>query len=229
VQPANLHLLRDHEFRVRIFLGAAQERIPLSMVSSLQVFGPALEYIQTKGIGPNALDFYIAYFLGRQSLEFPHARFYVISHDTGFDPLMRHLRSAGLACRRVISVEEILSEHEVLEAVHALPVQQLLERTVNHLSRPAITRPRAIKTLRSTINALFGKKLSESQIDNVILEMKNNGFVLKDSPRITYKLDQPGRHNAAANSIDPSECSAHDKPGSHKKSGATPELADCIN
>lgn len=208
VQPTNLQRLRDQGFRIRVFLGAAQERLPLSMVSSLQVFGPALEYVQTSGVGPNALDFYIAYFLGRKTLELPHARFYVISHDTGFDPLLRHLRSQGLACRRVTTVEEIISEQNLLQSVHALPLEQMLERVLNHLSRAAITRPRAVKTLRSTINSLFGKKLTDSQIDDVIMAMKNTGFVLKDSPRLVYRLDQPlagGTHD-------------------NQSAGATPEL-----
>ncbi len=191
VQPTNLQRLRDQGFRIRVFLGAAQERLPLSMVSSLQVFGPALEYVQTSGVGPNALDFYIAYFLGRKTLELP-----------------RHLRSQGLACRRVTTVEEIISEQNLLQSVHALPLEQMLERVLNHLSRAAITRPRAVKTLRSTINSLFGKKLTDSQIDDVIMAMKNTGFVLKDSPRLVYRLDQPlagGTHD-------------------NQSAGATPEL-----
>jgi hypothetical protein len=36
---------------------------------------------------------------------------------------------------------------------------------------------------------VFGKRLRDSQIDDLIFAMKAEGFLLKDAPRVVYKLD----------------------------------------
>ena len=186
IQPANLERLRDRGFTLKIFVGSAQERMPLKIVNSLQVFGTALEYIQTCGIGPNALDFYIAYFLGRQSLETPEAKFFVVSRDTGFDPLLQHLRSHGVTCRRVTSTDEILSEQVMLESVHSLSTRELTVKVIEDLERRPKTRPRTVNTLRRAVNALFQKKLLPKQIDDVLLELQMRGVAFEIDGKLQY-------------------------------------------
>ena len=191
VQPANLDRLRDRGFTLRIFLGSVQERLPLKIVNSLQVFGTSLEYVQTCGIGPNALDFYIAYFLGRKSLESPDAQFFIISRDTGFDPLLRQLRSQGTYCRRVVSADEICNEHALTEAVHALSACELMHKVMLSLAKHPNTRPRTLKRLRSSMNALFGKKLLAKQLDDLVEELKKRGVLHEDADRLHYQMPGP--------------------------------------
>ena len=45
VQPSDLALLRDGPFKVRVFLGAHQARIPLSLAAALQTLGRDAEYV----------------------------------------------------------------------------------------------------------------------------------------------------------------------------------------
>ncbi len=59
--------------------------------------------MKTAGQGPNALDFHIAFYLGRE-LAAAAPECVILSRDTGFDPLMRHLQELGHTCRRVISL-----------------------------------------------------------------------------------------------------------------------------
>jgi hypothetical protein len=206
VQPANLDQLRDQGYLVRVFLGAVQDRLPLSMVRRLQVLGPSLEYIQTSGSGRNALDFYIAYYLGRKSLEAPSARFYIISGDMGFDPLLRHLRSQGIACRRVGGIDEIRDEQALVEQMRSLPADDMLVRARARLSIPFMTRPRTVKTLRSTINAIFAKKLNVTQLDDMIFALKTEGFLTEITPRVTYRLDDQPQDAEAQ----PADCNVPD-------------------
>ena len=191
IQPANLDRLRNQGFTLRIFLGSAQERLPLKIVNSLQVFGTALEYIQTRGIGPNALDFHIAYFLGRQALLTPDAQFFVISRDTGFDPLLQHLRGQGICCRRVTSVDEVSHDYERVQAVQSLSARELIHKVVDALTKRVSTRPRTIKTLRSAVNAMYGKKLQAQQLDGVVLELKQRGVISELTDRLHYNLPLP--------------------------------------
>src|SRR5687768_18503685 len=76
--------------RVMVFYGVTQKKLPEELVVQAQPFGNRLSWIKIAGQGPNALDFHIAYYLGRELTERPTAHCAVLSRDTGFDPLIRH-------------------------------------------------------------------------------------------------------------------------------------------
>ena len=86
--------------RIIVFLGANQQKLMLDLVKSLQPFGQDVEYVQIAGNGPNALDFHVAFYIGRLSQQFSGAEFTIVSRDTGFDPLIHHLAGIKVHCRR---------------------------------------------------------------------------------------------------------------------------------
>ncbi len=101
VQPKALDRLKPGTSRVKVFLGAQQTKVMLDLVQTLQPFGIDAEYIQITGNGPDAVDFHIAYYIGCLSAQEPSAIFRIVSKDTGFDPLVRHLVAKGIDCKRV--------------------------------------------------------------------------------------------------------------------------------
>jgi hypothetical protein len=92
VQPQDIGLLKDGPFKVKVFLGPNQSKIPISLAASLQSLGENAEYIVLETAGNNALDFHLAYYIGVLSAAEPTAFFHVISKDTGFDSLLKHLK-----------------------------------------------------------------------------------------------------------------------------------------
>ncbi len=109
VLPAHLERLHGLPVEIRIFLGQHQAKLPLELVASLQPFGKAVQYIQLTGNGKNALDFHLAFYLGRLAAECPGGFFHIISKDTGFDPLVAHMKGLNIFCQRSESVEAIPS------------------------------------------------------------------------------------------------------------------------
>lgn len=107
VQPRNVGLLRGGPFRIKVFVGASQSKVSFDTAQVLQSFGPDAEYIQIAGNGPNALDFHIAYYIGELSATHPDATFHIISKDTGFDPLLKHLKARGIDCKRSAAITDI--------------------------------------------------------------------------------------------------------------------------
>lgn len=107
VQPSNMGLLKGGPFKIKVFLGASQAKISLEMAQALQTFGDDAEYIQVVGSGKDALDFHIAYYIGKLAAENPGASFSIISRDTGFDPLVKHLKAKHIDCKRSASVADI--------------------------------------------------------------------------------------------------------------------------
>lgn len=112
VQPQDLGLLDGQQYRVKVFHGSHQNKLDMAIVKALQPLGGHVEYVQSEAPGKNALDFHVAFCMGRllqahQSTGMP-ARFAVISRDGGFDPLLRHVRSLGYAAQQAGSIREVL-------------------------------------------------------------------------------------------------------------------------
>jgi len=51
VQPKNVSLLSGRSFKIRVFVGASQARIPFELARALHAFGPDAEYIEIDGNG----------------------------------------------------------------------------------------------------------------------------------------------------------------------------------
>ena len=59
VQPKDIGLLKGGPFKLKVFLGPNQPKIPVSLVAALQPFGENAEYISLETAGSNALDFHM--------------------------------------------------------------------------------------------------------------------------------------------------------------------------
>src|SRR6478672_6566670 len=107
VQPDSLEQLDPDYFKLLVFVGANRGKIPYDVAASLQRFGDRMEYIKISGNGLNALDFHIAYYIGRFAAADSNAFFHIISKDTGFDPLIQHLRAKKVYVRRAETILDI--------------------------------------------------------------------------------------------------------------------------
>jgi hypothetical protein len=107
VQPENLAVLNHEHFKVIVFVGANQAKVPFEVASALQSLGNRAEYVKISSSGSNALDFHIAYYLGQLAVKDPNACFHIISKDTGFDPLTDYMRTKGVSVIRKTMIEDI--------------------------------------------------------------------------------------------------------------------------
>jgi hypothetical protein len=189
VQPKSLSLLDGHDFKVIVFVGSNQARLPFELVTAIQELGSSAEYVKIGGNGPNALDFHIAFYMGRIAEKDPDAYFHIISRDTGFDPLLKHLRERKIFAQR----EKDLAEIPLLRISYANTVDEKIEAIVERLSALGHSRPRKVKTLKSTINALFAKKLEESELAAIVERMQQRELVAIESEKVAYKppISQP--------------------------------------
>jgi hypothetical protein len=107
VQVKSLARLKDDTFHVCVFLGPANSKLPVDLVLAMQSMGPRATYIILETPGKNALDFHIAYYLGIMSKDDPTGFFHVISKDSGFDPLIHHLKGKKIFAARSTAIEEM--------------------------------------------------------------------------------------------------------------------------
>ncbi len=102
VQPTDLKLLDREDVRLWVFVGAGQTKLSSDLAIQMQAMRERADYVRISGNGSNALDFHIAFYIGQLSREDPRGFFHIISRDTGFDPLLEHLKARKiLACRSV--------------------------------------------------------------------------------------------------------------------------------
>jgi hypothetical protein len=184
VRPENLGLLMGGQFKVKVFAGSQQKSVSIEMVQALQPFGTEAEYVRIEGHGKNALDFHIAYYIGRLAVECPGAFFHIISRDAGFDPLIRHLKSKKIFCLRWASIEDI----PLVRLLHSKSLPDRVAAVVDYLNRRNGGRPRTLATLGSAIRALFQGSLSDEELEKVIDGLKKRGIVTEHGSKIAYAL-----------------------------------------
>jgi hypothetical protein len=184
VQPDNVGMLDGRSFKIKVFVGAGQARIPFELARTLHAFGQDAEYIRIDGNGRNALDFHIAYYIGRLAAENPGASFYVISKDAGFDPLIKHLKAKGISCQRSKSIPDIFETKLSI----AEPIAGNVDAIVANLVRRKTARPKTLKTLRGTINALFRNKLPDAELDQLVEKLEKRGVIKVVDGKVQYVL-----------------------------------------
>lgn len=192
VQPKSLdHLAHDH-FKIIVFVGASQTKLPCETAMSLQRFGNRVEYIKVSRNGSNALDFHIAYYVGRFAVEDPSAHFHIISKDTGFDPLIQHVNGKKVSAGRVRAISEIRIGKKPISKPGKSSMQQRINAVVADLRRRKAAKPRTVKALTGTIAALFKKQLPQKEILSLIDELVNKGYVTISGTKINYALPSGG-------------------------------------
>src|SRR3546814_10359453 len=154
------------------------------LVAVMQALGSRAEYIRISGNGPNALDFHIAYYIGKIASEEPKAFFHIISKDTGFDPLIAHLKSNKIFSCRSASLDGI----PILKGLTGASRDDQVDAVVAKLKGMPKSRPQRDKTLRAMISAWFGKSLDESALDRIIKELSLRGFIAVNGVKLQYSL-----------------------------------------
>ena len=112
IQKIDLSLL-DDSYRAIIFVGAKQNPPRASKNKATAHRFSRVDFHKIEGSGKNALDFHIAFQLGRTIETAPQTECFVLSKDTGFDPLLSHLNKNGLKCSRVTSIGGLITQQFV--------------------------------------------------------------------------------------------------------------------
>lgn len=184
VQPDDIAALQHEHVRVIVFVGPHQTKIAFEKAAALQRMGANAEYVRLSGSGPNALDFHIAYYLGQLAAKEPTGFFHIISKDTGFDPLVKHLKEKKLRVSRV----QMIGEIPILKPIDPKSSPDRVALIVADLQKRGAARPRTVATLSSTISATFQKQLTAQEVSALVSELKKKGLVKVEGTKVAYNL-----------------------------------------
>lgn len=119
---AQLRALNPDDSHIWLFLGKNQQKtLPIELCEALCRFGRHVHFIRIAKTGKNALDFYLAYYLGQITTEDNDALICILSRDTGFDVLVEHLENEHL-CRGIIRLAAL---EDAAELPGTAPTAQL--------------------------------------------------------------------------------------------------------
>lgn len=184
VQPKNLEILKRHNFRVIVFVGDKQTKISFELASAMQSLGSNAEYVKIEGNGLNALDFHIAFYIGHIAQNGSNSYFHIISKDTGFDPLIKHLKNKKIYAQRHTDIAEI----PLLKIASSTTKIEKVNEIIDFLTVRGSAKPRTVQTLSNSINMLFMKKLEESELSELVEELIKQKIVIQGNNKISYKL-----------------------------------------
>jgi hypothetical protein len=184
VKPESVDLLAHDHFKLLVFVGASQSKLPFEMAASLQRMGSRAEYIKISGNGPNALDFHIAYYIGQLAVAEPTAYYHIVSKDAGFDPLIQHLKSKKVFAGRVKAITDI----PLVKSSNSKSPAEQEAVVLAKLQQLKASKPRTITTLSSTIASLFQKQITEEEVASLVQSLADQGLLLIAGTKVTYSL-----------------------------------------
>lgn len=184
VQPDAIGLLNQDHFKIIVFVGANQSKVTFEIASALQYMGERVEYIKITGNGKNALDFHIAFYIGQIAAKEPGAYYHIISKDSGFDPLIQHLRSKNILACRTSDIAEI----PIVKTTNTKSPGEKLDLIVSDLRRRGASVPKTLKTLSGTINSTFQKQLPEQEIARLLDQLQKQGWITINGAKVSYSL-----------------------------------------
>ena len=209
VQVPSLALLKSEHFKVCIFLGANNTKLPVSLFVSMQELGQRVELITLEASGKNALDFHIAYYLGVLSSANPTAFFHIISKDSGFDPLIHHLKTKKIFSARSASIEDMpclqiqtatsTAQETIAPIQPAISVEApkksggtssapagLVDKAITLVINGKASKPTTRKTLLSTLHSKLGKDVPAQNIEDVLGSLVKKGHVKINGTKVSY-------------------------------------------
>jgi hypothetical protein len=171
---------------VLIFTGSKQNSINRNLVISTQPFGSQIQWIVINGNGKNALDFHIAFYMGSYSEKEKSASFTILSKDTGFDPLIKHLISKGANCKRIEDINSFSKQKVILKQ------GKNVDKIVSDLENYFIKCDKKMRPKKYNKFIAFVKSrgnLDDSVVKSVIDKMTTGKLIEIKDEKIVYLID----------------------------------------
>src|SRR5436190_23055943 len=100
VHKIDLDVIGSKAVSFTLLVGPRQTKLDIALVEKLFEHAVSVQLVRLTSAGRNALDFAVAYYLGRAAAFDPTGCFHIVSRDRGFDPLVEHLLSKRIDTRR---------------------------------------------------------------------------------------------------------------------------------
>lgn len=179
VSESDLTRISGKAVRVFMILGTRHKKLPTSLFLFAQDHHEQVRIIQTPVDGRNALDFVLTLELGRIIAADPEGYFHIVSKDTDFDSVVRHLKGE----------KKLIARHSSLAEIPALRTPEERLALINaELADATKPRPSTRKTLENKIQSAFENKAEPEFIEKTIKTFVQAGILdFTETDKVNYK------------------------------------------
>ena len=178
VSESDLSRIDGKDARVFLIVGAHHKNLPTSLFLFAQDRPSQVRIIQTPVKGKNALDFVLTVELGARIKDDPDGYFHIISKDTDFESVIKHLKSSGLRIARHAGIGEV--------AALRTP-EERISRLRDELQDTCKNRPSTRKTLENRILSLFEKQVDADFVAKTIDSLVKAGLLdFTENDKVLY-------------------------------------------
>lgn len=196
VRAIDLSVIGSKAVDFTLLLGAKCSKLEVGLVEKMLEHAASVQLVRLGASGKNALDFTLAFYLGKAVTADPTGFFHIVSKDKGFDPLVEHLRSRHVKVRRhddfsALSFSAPSNSNGQTAAQTSRPhdgqQDDLFTRFREHLGKNKNNRPKRKKTLLSHLLALAGGSATESCVQEAISKLEKAGHIkIGEKGEVTY-------------------------------------------
>lgn len=194
VHQVDVSVIGTKAVNFTLLLGAKQTKIDAGLVETLMKHSASVQLIRLKSSGKNALDFALAYYVGRVVSANPTAHIHIVSKDKGFDPLIEHLRSRHILARRHDSFATLTfscrpDTATVAQTMEIVVPEEPLIRVLEHLRKNLTNRPKKKKTLLSHLKSTLGKEATAADATKMLEILLQAGHIrIGDRDAVSYHV-----------------------------------------
>ena len=213
VHEIDLGIIGSKAVSFTLLLGSRQTKLDASLVEKLLEHAASVQLVRLSSAGRNALDFTLAYYLGRAVAGDPTGYFHIVSKDTGYDPLVEHLRSKHVRAHRhdafaaltfsgaakppvatpsvaTSSVPTPMPKPQPATPAKPAALDEWETQVLEHLRKPSTSRPRSEKKLLSYLVAYLGHKITEAEAAELVKHLSKAGhLVIGEKGSVTYHVE----------------------------------------
>jgi len=141
--PADIAQVRGEHIRLWVLRGPHQNKFDAVLAEAWQPLGDRVQFVRSHKAGKNAVDFHVAFSLGRahkeDELRNQESRYIIVSRDKDFDVLFGYVRSLGSPFERANSIPDALklAGYTGTHPVARLPAASREKKPAAPKARPA--------------------------------------------------------------------------------------------
>ena len=171
---------------MKVLVGKNQTKIPIDLVLQTQQLGKSLEWLKVNGQGKNALDFYIAFYLGKYVESKKYGSYIIVSKDTGYDPLIEHINdfTGSKIVKRVTNIMQVT--HKQVDKTITPEMKKLVDQLKKIQSNK---RPKKRSTLTGFATSVFANQKTIDEINEIVEGLYTRKLISEANSIIKYEID----------------------------------------
>ena len=171
--------------KVILIIGTRRKNLPRELSRQIHKYHNQVEWIESEGASPNALDLVLAYHVGLHARADPEGYFHILAKDKDYDALIKHLKANGIRANRV----EVFARIPALTSIRTLSLEERVSWVTERFEKNKASRPSREKTLLTTIHTFCRKELSEDEVQKIVKAMVVRKLIeITPKSSVVYRL-----------------------------------------